>query len=120
MQAPPDAWNFVSGQPTDGAVPCQGLRAPGRPPRGARRDAGTLAHIVGQADVVILSVPMKAVLPEKLFAGARDDLIVVDIGNQGAAFGWIRDLGSVWLNGDAPLCRTRRQSSGSYCSFALS
>jgi predicted dinucleotide-binding enzyme len=45
--------------------------------------AGTLADIIGQTDVVMLSVPMKAVLqlPEKLFAGARDDLIVVDTGN---------------------------------------
>ena len=45
--------------------------------------AGTLADIVGQAGVVILSVPMKAILqmPEKLFAGARHDLIIVDTGN---------------------------------------
>jgi predicted dinucleotide-binding enzyme len=45
--------------------------------------AGTLADVVRQADVVILSVPMKAIqqLPENLFAGARDYLIVVDTGN---------------------------------------
>lgn len=45
-----------------------------------------VVDITRQSDVVIISVPMKAIqqFPVNLFDGARDDLIVVDTGNYAA------------------------------------
>ena len=54
------------------------------------REVGAIAvpvvDIARQSDVLIISVPMKAIqqFPANLFDGARDDLIVVDTGNYAA------------------------------------
>jgi predicted dinucleotide-binding enzyme len=48
--------------------------------------AVSVVDIARQSDVLIISVPMKAIqqFPANLFDGARDDLIVVDTGNYAA------------------------------------